>query len=39
MKTETLIAALAADSRTEPPLKAFLWPALALALAVAVLVV
>lgn len=39
MKTENLIAALAADNRTEPPLKAFLWPALAVALAVAVLVV
>lgn len=39
MKTDDLIAALAADSRTEPPLKAFLWPALALALAVAVLAV
>ncbi|MBA4326140.1 MAG: DUF1109 domain-containing protein [Rhodobacter sp.] len=39
MKTDDLISALAADSRTEPPLKAFLWPALALALAVAVLAV
>jgi hypothetical protein len=39
MKTDDLIAALAADSRTEPPLKVFMWPALALALAAAVLVV
>jgi hypothetical protein len=39
MKTENLIAALAADSRTEPPPLAFMWPALALALAVAVFVV
>lgn len=39
MKTEDLIAALAADSRTEAPLRAFLWPALALAVAAAVLVV
>ena len=39
MKTDDLIAALAADSRAEPPLRLFLWPALAFALAVAVLVV
>ena len=39
MKTEDLIAALAADSRTEPPLQASLAPALLLALAAAVLVV
>jgi hypothetical protein len=39
MKTDDLIAALAADSRTEPPMRLFLWPALALALAAAVLVV
>ncbi len=39
MKTDNLIAALAADNRTEPPMRAFLWPALGLALAGAVLVV
>lgn len=37
MKTDDLIAALAADSRTEPPMRALLWPLLALALATAVL--
>jgi hypothetical protein len=36
MKTEDLIAALAADSRTEPPPKQVLWPALAAAIAGAV---
>ena len=35
MKTEELIAAMAADSRTEPPPKLVLWPALALALVAA----
>lgn len=39
MKTEDLIAAMAADSRTEAPPGALLWPMLAGALAVAVLVV
>jgi hypothetical protein len=39
MKTEDLIAALAADNRTEQPPRLFLWPALLLALAVVVLVV
>lgn len=39
MRTDDLIAALAADSRTEPPPRALLWPLLVLALAVAVLVV
>jgi hypothetical protein len=39
MKTENLIAALAADNRTEQPPRLFLWPALLLALAVVVLVV
>lgn len=36
MKTEDLIAALAADSRTEPPPRRVLWPALAVALAAAI---
>lgn len=36
MKTEDLIAALAADSRTEPPPRLVLWPALAIAIAGAV---
>lgn len=36
MKTEDLIAALAADSRTEPPPRRVLWPALAMALAAAI---
>lgn len=39
MKTDNLIAALAADNQTEPPMRAVLWPALGLALAGAVLVV
>jgi hypothetical protein len=39
MKTETLIAALAADSRTERPLPAVLWPLLALVLFMMVLIV
>jgi hypothetical protein len=39
MKTDDLIAALAADSRTEPHLRAVLLPALILAVAVAVLTV
>jgi hypothetical protein len=39
MKTEDLIAAMAADSRAEPPPGAVLWPALAVALAAAVMVV
>lgn len=39
MKTDDLIAALAADSQTEPPVRLLLWPALALALVMAVLVV
>jgi hypothetical protein len=39
MKTDNLIAALAADNRTEQPPRLFLWPALFLALAVVVLVV
>lgn len=39
MKTDDLIAALAADSPTEPPPRAVLWPALVAALVVAVLVV
>lgn len=39
MKTDDLIAALAADSRTEPPLGRFLWPALAIAVAGAILAV
>jgi len=38
MKTDDLIAALAADGQTEQPPRAFLWPALVLALAMAVLV-
>lgn len=37
MKTDDLIAALAADSRTEPPLGRLLWPALAVAVAGAIL--
>lgn len=39
MKTDDLIAALAADNQTEPPVRLLLWPALALALVMAVLVV
>lgn len=39
MKTDSLIAALAADTVTERPLGLVLWPALALAMAMAVLVV
>lgn len=39
MKTENLIAALAADNRKEQPPRLFLWPALILALAAVVLVV
>ena len=39
MKTDNLIAALAADNQTEPPMRAVLWPSLGLALAGAVLVV
>jgi hypothetical protein len=39
MKTDDLLAALAADSRTEPPLRRALLPALALAVSLAVLVV
>lgn len=39
MKTDDLVAALAADSRTEPPPRSVLWPALVLALAGAVLLV
>lgn len=36
MKTEDLIAAMAADSRTDPPPKLVLWPALAVALVAAI---
>lgn len=39
MKTEDLIAALAADSRTERPPRLVLWPALAVALVAAVVAV
>lgn len=39
MKTDNLIAALAADNRTEQPPRLFLWPALLLAVALVVLVV
>ncbi len=39
MKTDELIAALAADNRTERPPAALLWPALALALVAAVVAV
>jgi hypothetical protein len=39
MKTDTLIAALAADNRTERPARLFLWPALLLAMVLVVMVV
>lgn len=39
MKTEDLIAALAADNQTEPPPRAVLWPALGLALVAVILLV